>query len=69
MLDVLSIKYSFETDMNSIYSYLLIATLLQAVWSLLAGIVDIYALSVRRSLHHWLLISLFTVGDGVSDES
>lgn len=48
------------------FCYLAAATLLQAFWSLFLAGVDIYALSVRRNLHHSLLVSLFTLGDGVT---
>lgn len=48
------------------FSYLVAAVSLQCLWSLLLAIADIYALSVRRSLRNVGVISLFTIGDGVT---
>eukprot|EP00250_Pteridium_aquilinum_P024338 c28940_g1_i1 orf=536-1066(+) len=48
------------------FCYLVAATVLQTLWSSITAVVDIYALSVRRSLHHSLLVGLFAVGDGVT---
>lgn len=48
------------------FCYLVAATVLQTLWSSIMVIVDIYALSVRRSLHHSLLVGLIAVGDGVT---
>ncbi|MCO5550558.1 hypothetical protein L7F22_004045 [Adiantum nelumboides] len=36
------------------------------MWSSVLAVIDIYALSVRRSLHQSLLVGLFAVGDGVT---
>lgn len=48
------------------FSYLVAAVSLQCLWSLLLAIADIYALSVRRSLRNVGIISLFTIGDGIT---
>lgn len=47
-------------------SYLVAAACLQSLWSLSLAIVDVYALLVRRSLQNYRVVTLFTVGDGVS---
>ncbi|CAI9098019.1 OLC1v1034568C1 [Oldenlandia corymbosa var. corymbosa] len=48
------------------FSYLVAAVSLQCLWSLLLAIADIYALSVRRSFRSAGLVSLFTIGDGIT---
>ncbi|KAH7426342.1 hypothetical protein KP509_11G097100 [Ceratopteris richardii] len=48
------------------FCYLVAATVLQTCWSGILAVVDIYALLVRRSLHHSFLVGLFSVGDGVT---
>ncbi|KAF8397693.1 hypothetical protein HHK36_016615 [Tetracentron sinense] len=47
-------------------SYLVAAVGLQSLWSLTLAIVDIYALSVRRCLRNSRVVSLFTIGDGIT---
>ncbi|KAF5744713.1 hypothetical protein HS088_TW07G00292 [Tripterygium wilfordii] len=48
------------------FCYLVAAAALQSLWSLSLAIVDIYALLVRRSLQNYQVVSLFTVGDGIT---
>ncbi|XVE79764.1 hypothetical protein DITRI_Ditri14bG0082800 [Diplodiscus trichospermus] len=48
------------------FCYLVAATGLQSLWSLSLAIIDIYALLVRRSLQNYRVVSLFTVGDGIT---
>ncbi|KAA8516544.1 hypothetical protein F0562_016950 [Nyssa sinensis] len=48
------------------FCYLVAAVSLQSLWSLLLAAVDIYALSVRRSLRSSGVVILFTVGDGIT---
>ncbi|XP_010653571.1 CASP-like protein 5A1 isoform X1 [Vitis vinifera] len=51
------------------FCYLVVAVSLQSLWSLSLAIMDIYALLVRRSLRNSGIISVFTVGDGLTDMS
>ncbi|KAM7526213.1 hypothetical protein LguiA_016115 [Lonicera macranthoides] len=39
---------------------------LQTLWSLALAVIDIYALLVRRSLRNPRVMSLFTIGDGIT---
>lgn len=48
-------------------SYLVAAVSLQCLWSMSMALVDIYALSVKRSLRNCRVVSLFTIGDGVRE--
>lgn len=48
------------------FCFLVAAAGLQSLWSLSLAIVDIYALSVMRSLQSNRIVSLFTVGDGIT---
>lgn len=48
-------------------SYLVAAVSLQCLWSMTMGLVDIYALLVKRSLRNCRVVSLFTIGDGVRE--
>ncbi|KAM7278714.1 hypothetical protein ACFE04_005848 [Oxalis oulophora] len=48
------------------FCYLVAAAGLQSLWSLTLAIVDIYALLVMRSLQNPRLVSLFTMGDGIT---
>lgn len=48
------------------FCYLVAATVLQCLWSLILAAVDMYALLVQRNLHNSSLISFFAVGDGVT---
>ncbi|KAE8677079.1 CASP-like protein 5A1 [Hibiscus syriacus] len=48
------------------FCYLVAATGLQSLWSLSLAIIDIYALSVRRSLQNSRVVTLFTVGDAIT---
>lgn len=48
------------------FCFLVAAAGLQSLWSLSLAIVDIYALSVMRSLQNNRIVSLFTVGDGIT---
>ncbi|KAF8396570.1 hypothetical protein HHK36_018194 [Tetracentron sinense] len=56
------------SDFNSVtaFCYLVAAVGLQSAWSLSLAIVDIYALLVRRCLRNSRVISLFTIGDGIT---
>ncbi|MED6206640.1 hypothetical protein PIB30_028764 [Stylosanthes scabra] len=48
------------------FCYLVAAASLQILWSLSLAIIDLYALLVRRSLQNNRVVSLFTIGDGVT---
>ncbi|KAL5764058.1 hypothetical protein ACOSP7_016403 [Xanthoceras sorbifolium] len=48
------------------FCFLVAATGLQSMWSLLLAIVDIYALLVMRTLQNNRIVGLFTVGDGIT---
>ncbi|KAJ7981004.1 CASP-like protein [Quillaja saponaria] len=48
------------------FCYLVAAAGLQSLWSLSLAIIDVYALLVRRSLQNHRVVSLFTVGDGIT---
>ncbi|XWS66884.1 hypothetical protein CRYUN_Cryun05aG0239100 [Craigia yunnanensis] len=48
------------------FCYLVLAVGLQSLWSLSLAFVDIYALLVKRCLRNYLLIRLFTIGDGIT---
>lgn len=48
------------------FCFLVAAAGLQSLWSLSLAIVDIYALSVMRSLQNNRIVSLFTVADGIT---
>ncbi|KAF5727454.1 CASP-like protein [Tripterygium wilfordii] len=48
------------------FCYLVAAAGLQSLWSLSLAIVDIYALLVRRSLQNYRVVSMFTIGDGIT---
>ncbi|KAK9999073.1 hypothetical protein SO802_018676 [Lithocarpus litseifolius] len=48
------------------FSYLVAAAGLQSCWSLSLAIIDIHALLVRRSLQNYRIVSLFTIGDGMT---
>ncbi|XP_021905637.1 CASP-like protein 5A2 [Carica papaya] len=48
------------------FCYLVAAAGLQSSWSLLLAIIDIYALLVKRSLQNYRIVSLFTIGDGIT---
>ncbi|KAI4322269.1 hypothetical protein L6164_021980 [Bauhinia variegata] len=48
------------------FCYLVAAASLQTLWSFSLAIVDIYALLVRRSLQNYQVVSLFTIGDGIT---
>ncbi|KAA3456646.1 CASP-like protein 5A2 [Gossypium australe] len=48
------------------FCYLVAATGLQSLWSLSFAIIDIYALLVRRSLQNSRVVTLFTIGDGIT---
>ncbi|MBA0708038.1 hypothetical protein Golax_020032 [Gossypium laxum] len=48
------------------FCYLVAATGLQSLWSLSLAIIDIYALLVRRSLQNSRVVTLFTIGDGIT---
>ncbi|XP_022937859.1 CASP-like protein 5A2 [Cucurbita pepo subsp. pepo] len=48
------------------FCYLVAAAGLQSLWSLLLASIDIYALLVRRSLRNCRIVSLFTIGDGIT---
>lgn len=56
------------SDFSSVtaFCYLVVAVSLQSLWSLSLAIMDIYALLVRRSLRNSGIISVFTVGDGIT---
>ncbi|XWS59677.1 hypothetical protein CRYUN_Cryun08bG0142300 [Craigia yunnanensis] len=48
------------------FCYLVLAVGLQSLWSLSLAFVDIYALLVKRSLRSYIVIRLFTIGDGIT---
>ncbi|XP_020214108.1 CASP-like protein 5A2 [Cajanus cajan] len=48
------------------FCYLVAAAGLQCLWSFSLAITDVYALLVRRSLQNYRIVSLFTIGDGVT---
>lgn len=48
------------------FRYLVAAVSLQVLWSLSLAIVDIYALLVKRCLRNSRVVSLFTMGDGIT---
>lgn len=48
------------------FCFLVAAAGLQIMWSVLLAIADIYALLVMRSLQNYRIVSLFTVGDGIT---
>ncbi|GAB4856692.1 hypothetical protein Ancab_014607 [Ancistrocladus abbreviatus] len=48
------------------FTYLVAAVGLQSLWSLSLALVDVYALLVRRSLRNSRVVSLFTIGDGIT---
>ncbi|BBH05993.1 Uncharacterised protein family UPF0497 [Prunus dulcis] len=48
------------------FCYLVAAVSVQCVWSLSLAIVDVYALSVRRSLRNCKVVGFFTIGDGIT---
>ncbi|KAJ4726044.1 CASP-like protein [Melia azedarach] len=48
------------------FCFLVAAAGLQILWSLSLAITDIYALMVMRSLQNNKIVSLFTVGDGIT---
>nr|AFK46060.1 unknown [Lotus japonicus] len=48
------------------FCYLVAAAGLQALWSFILAIVDVYAILVRRSLQNYRVLGLFTIGDGVT---
>ncbi|KAK3033936.1 hypothetical protein RJ639_032368 [Escallonia herrerae] len=50
----------------SLNRYLVAAVILQSLWSLSLAIVDVYALLVKRCLRNSRVISLFTMGDGIT---
>ncbi|KAK9168814.1 hypothetical protein Syun_000954 [Stephania yunnanensis] len=56
------------SDFKSVtaFCYLVAAVGLQSLWSILLAIVDIYALLVRRRLRNTRIVSLFTIGDGIT---
>ncbi|KAF3668920.1 CASP-like protein 5A1 [Capsicum annuum] len=48
------------------FSYLVAAVGLQIIWSLVLAIADVYAILVQRSFRNAAVVSLFTIGDGVT---
>jgi hypothetical protein len=48
-------------------SYLIASMALQLLWSFGLACLDIYSLKTKRDLHNPVLVSLFVVGDWVSD--
>ncbi|XP_043703713.1 CASP-like protein 5A1 [Telopea speciosissima] len=48
------------------FCYLVAAAGLQSFWSLSMAIIDIYALLVKRCLRNSHIVSLFTIGDGIT---
>ncbi|KAG9445597.1 hypothetical protein H6P81_011725 [Aristolochia fimbriata] len=48
------------------FCYLVAAVILQSLWSLTLAMVDIYALLVKRCLRNSRIVSLFTIGDGIT---
>ena len=67
-LDALFIKKKITQSSRSCCTSYLVGTVgLQSLWSLSLAIVDIYALLVRQRLRNPRVVSLFTIGDGVSE--
>ncbi|CAI0472349.1 unnamed protein product [Linum tenue] len=65
---VVSVSFMATTsDFRSVtaFCYLVIAVSLQILWSLLLGIVDVYAIMVKRSLGKPVMIRFFAIGDGI----
>ncbi|XP_027347069.1 CASP-like protein 5A2 [Abrus precatorius] len=48
------------------FRYLVAAVSLQSLWSLSLGIADIYAILVRRGYRNSRIVSLFSIGDGIT---
>lgn len=48
------------------FCYLVAAVSLQSLWSASLAIVDIYAILVQRCLRNSRVVSLFTIGDGIT---
>ncbi|KAF5822801.1 putative casparian strip membrane protein [Helianthus annuus] len=48
------------------FCYLVAAVALQSMWSLSLAILDIHALLVGRTLQNYRVVSLFSIGDGVT---
>lgn len=54
-------------DLFSLSSYLIASMGLQLLWSFGLACLDVYSLKTKRDLHNPVLVSLFVVGDWVSD--
>ncbi|KAF3776816.1 CASP-like protein 5A1 [Nymphaea thermarum] len=56
------------SDFSSVtaFRYLVAATALQGLWSLVLAVMDTYALLVKRCLRNSRVITLFSIGDGVT---
>ncbi|XP_021289553.1 CASP-like protein 5A1 [Herrania umbratica] len=69
MFAIISVSVMATTDdfrSATAFSYLVLAVGLQSLWSLSLAFVDIYALLVKRSLQNYIVVRLFTIGDGIT---
>lgn len=59
---------STTSDFPSVtaFRYLVAASGLQVIWSLVLAMIDIYAILVRRRFRNYRAISLFAAGDGIT---
>ncbi|KAB1219074.1 CASP-like protein 2 [Morella rubra] len=48
------------------FCYLVAAVSLQSLWSLALGILDVYAILVKRRFRNPRVVSLFAIGDGIT---
>ncbi|KAF6166226.1 hypothetical protein GIB67_031010 [Kingdonia uniflora] len=48
------------------FCYLVTAVGLQSLWSLVLAVIDIYSLLVKRRLRNTGMVTLFTIGDGIT---
>ncbi|KAJ0681138.1 putative casparian strip membrane protein [Helianthus annuus] len=48
------------------YRYLVAAVRLQSLWSLSLAMIDVYALCVKRSVRNTSLITMYTIGCGIT---
>ncbi|PKA53404.1 CASP-like protein 1 [Apostasia shenzhenica] len=55
-----------QLNYHVLCSYLVAATILQSLWSILLIFLDVYALLVKRSLQNPRVICLFAIGDGIT---
>ncbi|KAF3433936.1 hypothetical protein FNV43_RR25039 [Rhamnella rubrinervis] len=68
-LSVVALCFMASTsDFPSVTAFrcLVAAAGLQSLWSFSLAIIDIYAILVKRSLRNSIIISIFTMGDGIT---